>query len=746
MQHDCESKPAPAEAARARRRLPWPALVVAAGVLAEGARAAPQPPELPASGAAPAEPSVTVTVTGSRNAPPPQGAGPHSVLSGPGLRGRVSSTLGATLQDELGVGNASFGPNVGLPVIRGQGGSRTRVMQGGLGTHDASSVSADHGVMVEPALAEHIVVHRGPAAVRFGGSAIGGAVEIDEQRIPMRRPARLRSRAEARAGTDGRLGLVRLDGPAGESLAWHVDVHGRHSPRTRIPGWALDEAAIREQFQLVNGRNTRGHIDNTDARTEGGALALSRVYGDGAFGLSVSRLSQGYGIPPGAHSHGPGAPGAAVPEERVRIQAQQRRVDFQGEFDLPAEAAPQLRVRLTHVDYGHDEVDGGLVTTRFRNRVLEGRAELDHAWAASGSGTLGLQWQDRLFSALGQEAFVPRTRVRSVGVFAVERVGWGRWQLEGGLRAEYQESRPPDTFPIEALGGEVPLQTRRFWPGSLSLALQRAYGAPATAAAPEQAVPAAAPGGSVTLTHWRVSRAPDVQELYAGGPHIATRSFDLGNTGLDIEKLIGWDLGWQHAQGRVSWRANAYRYHSDSYIYQRSLGWFYRPEEGKATLLCVRLDHCLPATKYEQAPARLHGYEAELAYRLPWAAAGDPRLVLFSDAVRARLDGGHDVPRMPPQRYGLSLQVQQGAWFGDLRATRARAQRRPGENETATKGYFQLNANLRWSTRLDGGRLLSLFLAGRNLTDQAIRNSASFIRNYAPEPGRSVHAGLEVRL
>lgn len=695
-----------------------------------------------------------ITITGQRQPAAAPATGPALTLQGAGLRNRQAATLGATLEQELGVGNASFGAGVGLPVIRGQGGTRTRVMQGGLGTHDASSVSADHGVMVEPALAERITVHRGPAAVRFGGNAIGGAVEVDEQRIPMRRPARLRGRTQVRGGTDGGMAVLRLDGPAADTLAWHVDVHGRRSPRTRIAGWALDEDAIRQQFQLVNGRNSHGRIDNTDARSEGGALALSRVMGSGALGVSVSRLQQHYGLPPGAHSHAPDTPGAAPPVERVRIAATQRRLDLQGELDLDSTHFTQLRVRAAQVDYAHDEVDQGRVGSRFSNQVAELRVELDHAPARQVSGTLGLQWQDRLFSALGPEAFVPRTRVRNLGLFAIERLDHGPWRLEGGLRAEYQESRPPDSFAVPALGGEVPLQTRRFTPGSVSLALQRAYGGAASASATSQR-PAqegqagaadASPSGRVTLTHWRASRAPDVQELFAGGPHIATRTFDLGNTGLDIEKLIGWDLGWQHTQGRLSVDAHAFRYRSDSYIVQRSLGWFYRPEEGKATFLCVRLDHCLPATKYQQAPARLHGYELELAWRLPLSALGEPRLSVFSDAVRARLVPGGDVPRMPPQRYGLALALDQGPWAAELRATRARAQTRPGANETPTDGWFQLNASLRWTRTLDDARTLTLFVVGRNLGNQAVRNSASFIRNYAPEPGRTLQAGLEMTL
>ncbi|MCY7316713.1 MAG: hypothetical protein LH480_14155 [Rubrivivax sp.] len=63
-----------------------------------------------------------------------------------------------------------------------------------------------------------------------------------------------------------------------------------------------------------------------------------------------------------------------------------------------------------------------------------------------------------------------------------------------------------------------------------------------------------------------------MQKLHAGGPHIATRRFDLGNTALDIETLRGWDLGFKQTTAGWKARANAFMYRSDSYIYQRAPG------------------------------------------------------------------------------------------------------------------------------------------------------------------------------
>lgn len=655
---------------------------------------------------------------------------PLDTLRGSALRGKVAATLGATLQDELGVANASFGPGVGLPIIRGQGGARVSTMVGGMGTHDASTVSADHGVMVEPALAEKITVWRGPAAIRFGGGALGGAVDIDDGRLPEQRRARLTTRGEARVGARSGLAVLRLDGPAGPAMGWHVDVHQRRQGLVRVPGLAIDEEAVRRQFQLVNTVNTRGHIGNSDARTEGGAVSGTWWGEHSQVGLALSTLQQHYGIPTGAHSHQDGTGGGG--DERIRIDARQQRLDLKGAWHEPWRLSGQLRWRMTHTDYGHDETAQGVTQTTFSNRVTEARVELEHQVKPGWRSTVGAQAQDRTFSAKGLEAFVPRTALRTAGAFTVQQFDRGPWRLEAGARAEVHSSRPLELQPA----GDQTLwdqPARRFEAGSLSLALTRRW-----------------TGGQATLTHWQVARAPEVQELYALGPHLATLTYDNGNGTLRTETLQGWDLGWTQALGPTTLKANAYRYASPHYIYQRSTGSFYDAEEEVPRAACARLDQCLPITKYEQAAARLHGYE--LAWSLPFGTPGGDddtapyRVGVFADMVRGRLLSGSDLPRLPPRRWGLRFDLARGPWWSEWRLVRSEAQRRPGESETPTASHVQLHGSLRWSTRLASGQRLSWFVHGRNLTNAEARSSTSFLRNYAPEPGRTLEVGLETRL
>jgi iron complex outermembrane receptor protein len=573
-------------------------------------------------------------------------------------------------------------------------------------------------------LAEGIRVVKGPATIRHGGGAIGGAVEIRDRRIPDALPEAAGGAVQTRYADNARqrAGAAELLGAAGP-IAWHIDAHARRSADIAIPGQAIDEAAIVRQFGLVNGRNTDGHVANTDASSRGGSVGASWVGAHGHLGASVSRFEDDYGIPPGpAHSHGGGAPAAV---ENVRIDLGQTRFDVEGRLERPGAVFNILSFRFGDSRYAHDERVNGVAHTRFSNDVREARLELAHAPHARLSGTLGLTGLARDFSALGYEAFVPETAIDSHAVYLVETLHAAPWELQLGARRERVRFDPEPQKTV--FGTTVPMPERDYSPTSLSAALKHAH-----------------PGGSITLTHWLARRAPDVQELYALGPHLATRTFDVGASGLGSETLRGWNLGLEHRAGMLDVRADVYRYAAQDYIYQRNLGIFWDTDEELFKARCATLDMCLPAMRYEQQDARFRGYELEIGWSPDIAGLRQPRIALFGDAVRGRFDSGQDVPRLPPRRIGLALETGWGEWHGRLRLTRAHAQNRPGENETATRGHTRVDVGLRRVVPLAAGLAGEFYLNLRNATNAEIRNSTSFLRSYASEPGRAVEVALRV--
>ena len=132
-------------------------------------------------------------------------AQPASVLRGERLQRRQSTNLGDTLSGEPGVQSSSFGAGAGRPIIRGMDGPRVRVMDGGLGVSDLSTISPDHQTTAEPITARQIEVLRGPATLLYGSGASGGVVNVVTNRIPESRQEGFYGSAELRGASGPRV-------------------------------------------------------------------------------------------------------------------------------------------------------------------------------------------------------------------------------------------------------------------------------------------------------------------------------------------------------------------------------------------------------------------------------------------------------------------------------------------------------------------------------------------------------------
>ena len=328
-------------------------------------------------------------------------ARPVNVLTGDDLRTKVGQTLGETLQNELGVTNQSFGAGVGTPVIRGQAGPRVRVMQNSLGNNDASSLSPDHAAGVDPVIAERVEVLRGPSTLLYGNGAIGGIVNVIDNRIPEAVPDKLIGGAgEQRydSVTNESASSMKLEAGKG-NFALHADGFYRDQNNTHIGGVAIDEAAVRQHdpsFNAIGRRvayiNTDGFIGNSQARSRGGSVGGSFIGDRGMVGAAANKLEKVYGIAPDGHG-----------EDPVTIDLKQSKYDFKAQLNQPFALAEQVRMKFGYTDYKHNELDGGAIGTTFTNESFESRFELEHKPIANLNGVFGFQSVNTVFEATGEE-------------------------------------------------------------------------------------------------------------------------------------------------------------------------------------------------------------------------------------------------------------------------------------------------------------------------------------------------------
>lgn len=614
-------------------------------------------------------------------------AQPVSVLGGEELGLRLQPSLGETLAQEPGVNSTFFGPGASRPIIRGLGGDRVSMLQGGIGTGDVSSTSPDHAVSADPAFAERIEVLRGPATLLYGSSAIGGVVNTIDRSIPDYAPsapisgfAELRGGSAAEEGT----GLLSLGGGGGV-WAWQVEGLRRETSDYEIPGFAaLDPEAQGEQ--------ERGTVANSSLETTSASLGASRFFGDKGFvGVAVSDLDSDYGVPGGGE------------EEPIRIALERRRIDLRGEITQGLGAFEGLKARVGWVDYRHRELEGEEVGTVFENDSWEGRLELVQKPWRGLTGALGLQVRNRELAAVGEEAFIPPVGSRSWALFAFEEIPSGPVTFQLGLRFESQDNTPvPAELPDRSHEG-LSASFGTLWK------LSDDY--------------------SLTASLARSTKLPNAEELYSNGLHAATQAVEIGDPDLDVETSLGLDVSLRKHEGRLTGELTAFVNRFDDFIYDAFTG---EEEEG------------FPVLAFTQADAEFRGLEFQGRTELWRGGDRHVDLQLSGDWVRAELRAtGEALPRIPPLRFGLGVHyhTEKLHTFAELR--RVEEQDRVTANETPTGGYTLLNASVAYRF-FTGRQIVDLLLRGTNLTDEEARNHVSFLKDEVPLPGRDVSLSLRL--
>ena len=651
----------------------------------------------------------TVVITGNPLGSP-QIAAPVSVLSGDGLVLRRGSSLGDTLAGLPGVSSTYFGPNANRPVIRGLDGDRVRILSNAGASMDASSLSYDHAVPLDPLIVDRIEVLRGPGALIYGGSAVGGVVNTLDNRIPRAPMSGFSGSAEVRLGGAAReRGGAAVIESGNERFAVHADVFGRDTSDLLVPRYT----PVEDGTPLARS----SHVRNSAAETHGGALGGSLFFGGGAdpahgrVGLSVDTYRSDYGI---------------TAEPDVMIQLKRDRVGFASELKLADGPLRALRLNANYTDYRHQEVEGsGAVGTVFSSKGYDLRLEAEHAPLGPLRGVLGVQHEDFNFSALGDEAFVPKTNTRKTGLFALEEMAWVGGTLSAGARFECAEvDSDGDADPLAPkFGNQV---RRNFSLQSYSLANVL----PLT--------PTWSLSGSLSATE----RAPTYFELYANGVHAATAAYEQGNSRLPTERGTNVDLALQWKTETDQLRVGAFHTRFSRFISLDASG--DHVDESGAVVAAGTPDS-VPLYRFNAVRARLYGVEIEGRKRLadlPWQLDGTSQFDMTRGTNRST---GEPLPRIAPWRLKLGLDAARGPWTARVEADHAARQNRVPDTDRPTSSYTLVNLSL--SQRISVNLADAIwFVKLTNLGNERAYSASTIqtIRGLSPLPGRAVQVGMRV--
>lgn len=673
---------------------------------------------------------------------------PISVIRGDELRRKGAGTLGETLKNEAGIHSTYYGPVSSSPIIRGMDGPRVHIAQNGLDAADVSRIGPDHAVATETGTAEQIEILRGPATLFYGAGAIGGVVNVVDDRVPRDNQTKAHFNAGHNSIADENFGGFGVTSGSAQ-IAYHLDAYWRNGNDYKIPKTAgTDHDDTRHADRLINSASESNSIN----------VGSSYLFDSGLIGFSFGKLARNYGIP--GHHHGVHEDHddeedhheEVHAEDNLQAKLRQNRWQLQGEFGLDRGFLSDINVKLGYTDYQHREIHAEVEefadssqSTRFENTTLQGRVDFLHREMLGWRGAFSTEYKTADFASAGAEAFTPpsQTNVLALALIEEKHAGAALWQL--GARIEKirieTDSAVLPTFSEHENIHEAAIQSfhrsYNFTPYSLSGGFIWDF----------------IDGYKFGVSYTHGQRAPSAGELFALGPHIGTRTFEIGSV-YDIhhefpdefhliftgrpkaEKSNNIDISLRKHKGNFGFLFNIFYNEISDYYYQTATGltthelFNHQGEDHE--------EHSdLPVYVFRQSDAVFYGAELELV----WRPAEYFQWTLWGDNVQAELKSGEYLPRTPPQRLGVVWDLKHKRWSSKLGLNHHFEQDDTAPDESSTDAYTLLNAEISYLLNL-GGTELTWYLQGDNLTNEDARVHSSFLKDQAPLPGRGFRIGL----
>lgn len=650
----------------------------------------------------------TIVVTGTRRTSADV-LGGVSILDEEELAHDLKPSLGDTLSDLPGVSSSSFGPSSSRPILRGLSGEDAPILIDGLTSLDLSASDPDHAVAINPLTAERIELQRGPGALLYNSAAIGGIVNVIDDRIPRRVPDRVHadlllnygSAAKERSANAG------IDVPLGGHFVAHVDGAYSKYDDLHVGGYLLSAPLRREALASPDPdvralASLKDKLPNTAGRSDDAAAGLAYVDGELNIGLAYTHHDAKYGVPI-RFSLDPDV----VPEAPT-IDAHQDRGDAR--VNIPVGGFFRLfEFRGGISKYHHAEIDPeGVVGSRFYSNGGEVRADLVQDTRDGWGGTTGVQYLGQDFKIRGDEKYLPDSDNRRFGLFTLQTIEHGPLRFEAGARLDFSRLHADADPQLASNGGSIGLEP-----------LSRSFTALS-----------ASVGANYAVFHdWRVGlsvshseRAPTVNELFSNGPHGGSQQFLHGNPDLNLQKSNGAELSLRRTTGAVHVQASVYYNRYSNYLFEAPTG---------------AIQDGLPIYEFRQGKADYYGFEIESDLKFGKALGIEWGGELVADAVRAKIRNFGNAPEIPPLRVLGGLTATRKQVDVRLEAEHVTAQHKTAPEELPTKGYTAVNASLDWHA-FAANPALTLSLTANNIFDVEARRHASDLKDYAPLAGRDI--------
>lgn len=683
---------------------------------------------------------------------------PINVLSADELKMKQAATLGETLKNEIGVHSSYYGPVASTPIIRGMDGPRVLITQNGLDVGDASRVGPDHVVAAETSTATQIEVLRGPATLFYGSGAIGGVVNVVDDRVPTSSNEQVDYLLQYNDVSNEQQASINIQ-TGTDNVAFHFDGFWRDSKDYKLAGEAdSHEEHHDEHTEEEHEEHGKARLENSAATASGATFGSSYLLENGFIGFSYGFMDREYGIPGHSHSeeHEPHLAVNSAESAGVFAKMQQDRWQMLGEYNFDQQFISKVATKFSYSDYQHQEIESGLVGTTFTNKSTEARIDLYHQNTYGWQGAWTVHYKSSDFKALGEEAFSPPAKSEMFAAAWLEEKHFGPVLLQLGARVERVTIDADDSLvgfedehqelPTEPAHNDhhetlISFDQQSFTPISASAGLVWDYQS----------------GYNLGFSMALSQRAASSGELFSFGPHIGTNTFEVGamfdihqegdeihvelaEQAPSVETSLNFDLTLRKFNGDFGYVVSAFYNRIDDYYYQQDTGLFFVDDHGHAHTEEHEDEAGLPILVYQQNDVEMYGAEAEFVYQV----TSSFKTSLIADYIRARVvnEGENDnLPRIPPMRVGAVLNYQADKFDSELSVSHYFEQKDVAELETSTDSYTMVDANINYYIAGVGDDL-TLYLKGQNLTNENARVHSSFLKEVAPLPGRNFSFGI----
>lgn len=689
-----------------------------------------------------------------------ESATPITVISDEDLKNHHSSTLGETLKTQVGVHSTYYGPVSSSPIIRGLDGPRVMISQNSLDVGDVSRVGPDHVVSTETSTVKQIEILRGPATLIFGNGAIGGVVNIVDNRVPTDTDFEADWQLSHNTVADeNELAINFSDGF--DNFAYHFDAFWRDSGNFEIPAEAEIHEDESEEEHEEHDTEFSGIMENSASTADGFNVGASYLLDQGFVGISFGKINRLYGIP--GHSHAEDESEEEHNDALVKGDMQQERIQVLSELDINQFGLEAINTKMGITNYQHAEIEGGVVGTQFKNDSIEIRTDLLLQKFDDWHGAITFDYKHSDFEAVGDEAFTAPSETEIVASALLAEKHFGDVLIQLGARVENIEI---STKPFEVDGsifeseeeheshdeGEhaeehhinLDFSSFNYTPVSLSAGLVWDF----------------TKGQNIGLSYTRSERAPTASEIFAYGPHIGTNTYEIGaifglhqednelhleveEHELELETANNIELSYRKFDNNIGLVVNVFYNQINDFYFQKNTGLFAELAHDEHEEIDEIGDHddhdeaALPIYITQAQDAEFYGVEGQFV----WQYTPSLEFKLQGDTIKGKLKNGDDLPRIPPARIGFMTNYETQNTSTDLEIMHHFKQSDISEFETATEAYTLINIIGSYHFMMNQ-QDLTAYIKVNNLSDTEARVHSSYLKNQTLLPGRGITLGL----